>query len=71
MSVSLPVMIFNKSTLLQAYSKNMGFFPIFGEMAAKETDPIKRMKIVVLNCIVINHFAIMLKPFNPIIGETY
>jgi len=41
MSVSLPVMICAKSTLLQAFASNFVFIPIFGLKASKETDPVK------------------------------
>jgi len=40
------------------------------EAALKET-PLERMKVTIKNLFLIKHFLILLKPFNPILGETY
>jgi hypothetical protein len=71
MSISLPVQIFSKTTQIQSLASYFSFYPIFGMMAAKETDPVKWMRELIWLCFVSSHFNIMEKPFNPILGETY
>ena len=49
MNVSLPVTIFQKMSLIKCVAMDFTYAPFFLKNAAKETDPLKRMKQVSLD----------------------
>lgn len=71
MNVSLPVNIFDKRTLMQVFSYELSYAPIFLSRACYSTDVIERLKWVTAFFFSQLHLSpIQTKPFNPIIGET-
>jgi hypothetical protein len=72
MSISLPVNIFDKRTLLQVTAYEFSFAPIFISRAYYSTNRIEKLKWVTIFLISQLHISpIQTKPFNPIIGETF
>ena len=72
LNISLPVFMFDKRTLHIAYAFEQRFAPIFLTKAAFCMDKIERMKWVTTYLISCLHMSVIqLKPFNPIIGETF
>lgn len=70
--VSLPVRIFEPRSLLERIVDWWKFAPIFLNKAAKCEDQIERMKLVVAFAISGLYVSVsQMKPFNPILGETY
>ena len=72
MNVSLPVYIFDKRTMLQVFAYELKEAPFILSKAYYIKNDIERLKQVTvffLSQIVLT--PILLKPFNPIIGETY
>jgi hypothetical protein len=69
LQISLPVTIFNSNSQLSQYAQAMSAAPDYLEAAAKLTDPIERMKRVMVagfsNSVL---FLDIEKPFNPILG---
>lgn len=71
-SVSLPVYLFEPRSFLHRVCDNWAFYNQFLYKAAREKDPVKRMALVVAFSISgLHQTGICLKPFNPILGETY
>ena len=71
-NISLPVNIFDERSFLQKQAESFGLFPYFLKKAAKEINPVERMKwIAALRIASMNIGVQMKKPFNPILGETY
>lgn len=69
--LSLPVRIFESRTLLMRVVHNWGTGPYFFNKAAKE-NPLERLKSVITFVVSALHINItQLKPFNPVLGETY
>ncbi|KAF8822366.1 putative Oxysterol-binding protein 9, partial [Cardiosporidium cionae] len=70
--LSLPVRIFEPFSMLESVAKTWGFGPIFFSMAAGSDDPVERLKYAICFSISSLHCACFkLKPFNPILGETF
>lgn len=72
MNISLPVMIFDKRSLLQVFAYEMRGAPFFLQKAFYSKEPIQRLKWIMsffLSQLSIS--TIQAKPFSPIIGETY
>lgn len=71
-SLSLPVRIFEPRSMLERLLDTWLYAPIFLSKAAVATDPVERFKLVVCFAFAGLHHGIgQLKPFNPILGETY
>lgn len=71
-SLSLPVRIFEPRTNLERVTDMFLYGPTFLTLAAEQTDPVERLKYVVAFAVAGLHHAVgQLKPFNPILGETY
>lgn len=71
-SLSLPVRIFEPRTNLERVTDMFLYGPTFLNLAAEQTDPVERLKYVVAFAVAGLHHAVgQLKPFNPILGETY
>ena len=72
LNISLPVFMFDKRTLQIAYAYEQRFAPYFLTKAALCTDKIERIKWVTTYLISCLHMSVIqVKPFNPIIGETF
>ena len=72
LSISLPVFIFDKRTIQIAFAYEQQLAPIYLTKAYFSKDKIERLKWVTTFLIASLHFAVtQLKPFNPIIGETF
>jgi hypothetical protein len=70
--VSLPVRIFEPRSTIVRLTDLWGSGPLYLNKAAKCRDPIERMKMIIAFSISGIHTNIkQLKPFNPILGETY
>ena len=72
MNISLPVYIFDKRTMLQVFAYELKEAPYLLSKvyyAQNKIEKLKQMTIFFLSQIVLT--PILLKPFNPIIGETY
>jgi len=70
--ISLPVRIFEPRSTLERIVDWWSFAPIFLKEAAKESDPVARMKYVIAFAISgLYVSANQTKPFNPLLGETY
>jgi hypothetical protein len=71
-SLSLPVRIFEPRTNLERLCDLMLYAPTFLNRAADATDPLERMKLVLAFTVAGMHHSVgQLKPFNPILGETF
>ena len=71
MSMSLPVYIFSKHTLLQQIGIIYGYCPVFLEKALRCTG-LDRFKYLVALAVSLLHMPTsQRKPFNPILGETF
>ena len=72
LNISLPVFMFDKRTLHMAFAYEQKFAPIFLTKAALSVDKIERIKWTTTYLISFLHLSVLqVKPFNPIIGETY
>ena len=70
--MSLPVRIFEPRSSIERMCDGWAFGPIFLNRAANTQDPVEKMKNVITFCISgLNMLCKQMKPFNPIIGETY
>lgn len=72
MSISLPVNIFDKRTLLQVMAYEFSFASIFLTRAYYANNTMERLKWITVYLVATLHLsALQTKPFNPIIGETF
>ena len=72
LNVSLPVFMFDKRTLHMGFAHEQKFAPIFLTKAALSNDKFERLKWVTTYLMSSLHFSVIqIKPFNPIIGETF
>ena len=72
MNISLPVYIFDKRTMLQVFAYELKEAPYLLAKAfyiKNDIQKLKQMTVFFLSQIVLS--PILVKPFNPIIGETY
>ncbi|KAJ0400970.1 hypothetical protein P43SY_008773 [Pythium insidiosum] len=70
--ISLPIRIFEPRTLLERVADGWNYAPTLLKKAALTRDPLDRMRLVIAFVVGGFHFCVgQLKPFNPIIGETY
>lgn len=70
--ISLPIRIFEPRTLLERVADAWNYAPTLLKKAALSADPLERMKFVIAFVAGGFHFCVgQLKPFNPILGETY
>ena len=69
---ALPVFLFDKRTMHSAFAYEQRLAPIFLTKAAFCLDKIERLKWVTTYLLSCLHFSVtQIKPFNPIIGETF
>ena len=72
LNISLPVFMFDKRTLQMGFAHEQKLAPIFLSKAAYSSDKIERLKWVTTYLMSSLHFSVIqIKPFNPIIGETF
>ena len=72
LNVSLPVFMFDKRTLHMGFAHEQKLAPIFLTKAALSNDKYERIKWVTTYLMSSLHFSVIqIKPFNPIIGETF
>ena len=72
LNISLPVFMFDKRTLQMGFAHEQKLAPIFLSKAAFSSDKIERLKWVTTYLMSLLHFSVIqIKPFNPIIGETF
>ena len=72
LNVSLPVFMFDKRTLHMGFAHEQKLAPIFLTKAALSNDKFERLKWVTTYLMSSLHFSVIqIKPFNPIIGETF
>ena len=72
LNVSLPVFMFDKRTLQMAFAHEQKLAPIILAKAAFSNDKFERLKWVTTYLMSFLHFSVIqIKPFNPIIGETF
>ncbi|GLE01296.1 hypothetical protein PINS_up010126 [Pythium insidiosum] len=70
--LSLPVRIFEPRTNLERLVDLFLYGPTFLNVAASQRDPVERFKYVMAYAVAgLHHGVGQLKPFNPILGETY
>ncbi|DBA04803.1 TPA: hypothetical protein N0F65_004440 [Lagenidium giganteum] len=70
--ISLPIRIFEPRTLLERVADGWNYAPTLLKKAALSSDPVERMKYAITFIAGGFHFCVgQLKPFNPILGETY
>ena len=71
-NVSFPVYIFEPRSYLERLTDHWCYLPDMMTKAATATDPVERMRWVVTELIAgLHNTCTQLKPFNPILGETY
>lgn len=71
-NVSLPVRIFEPRSFLERMSDVWAYAPLYLNKAAQTKDPVERFKLVVTWLVAgLHRGTIQLKPFNPILGETF
>ncbi|POM58265.1 Hypothetical protein PHPALM_37108 [Phytophthora palmivora] len=71
-SLSLPVRIFEPRTNLERVCDLMLYAPTFLNVAYEQNDALERFKYVMTFAVAGLHHSIgQMKPFNPILGETY
>ena len=72
LNISLPVFMFDKRTLQMGWAHEQKLTPILLSKAAFSNDKIERLKWVTTYLMSFLHFSVIqIKPFNPIIGETF
>ena len=72
MNISMPIDIFDTTSFLERIAYSFTHIPIFLEKAAKTTDIIQQMNYICAAFISTLHMSIdQIKPFNPILGETF
>lgn len=72
MNISMPIDIFDTTSFLERIAYSFTNIPLFLEKAAKTTDIIQQMNYVCAAMISTLHMALdQIKPFNPILGETF
>ena len=74
MNVSLPINIFDVRSHIEVFASQTCYAPKFLEAAGASdiTDPIEKLKLTTTFVMTTVHLAVaQLKPFNPILGETF
>ena len=71
-TISFPIKIMLPLTILQAIAKSIFQFPIYLNLANISIDPLEKFKLVITATLACFHQnSELLKPINPILGETY
>jgi hypothetical protein len=71
-TISFPIKVMLPISILQAIAKSVFQFPIYLNLASQQIDPLEKFKFVIVATIAGFHASSnILKPLNPILGETY
>lgn len=71
-TISFPIKVMLPISILQAIAKSVFQFPIYLNLAAQQIDPLEKFKFAIVATISGYHKSSnILKPLNPILGETY
>eukprot|EP01100_Stratorugosa_tubuloviscum_P008315 TRINITY_DN345_c4_g1_i1.p1 TRINITY_DN345_c4_g1~~TRINITY_DN345_c4_g1_i1.p1 ORF type:complete len:361 (-),score=190.07 TRINITY_DN345_c4_g1_i1:115-1197(-) len=71
-NISMPVRLFEPRSYLQRITDGWCYAPVYLTRAANASDPVERLKCVVTFAIAgLSNTCTQLKPFNPILGETF
>jgi hypothetical protein len=71
-NLSMPVGIFEPRSFLERLADGWAFLPSAIDLASREADPVRRLKLVATGVLAGLHLKCeQAKPFNPILGETY
>jgi hypothetical protein len=72
LTVTFPVRSSAPISMIEYTSRQNAYGPIFMSRAAASSDPVERMRLIMTWNIACQHtMSGFLKPFNPVIGETY
>jgi len=72
MNISLPINIFDERSLLEVFAHQNSLAPYFLEKAGQETNKLEKLKLTTTYALTMLHLSVtQLKPFNPILGETF
>jgi hypothetical protein len=71
-TISFPIKVMLPMTILQSIAKSIFQFPIYLNLAASQIDPLERFKLLITGTVSCFHAnSDILKPLNPILGETH
>jgi hypothetical protein len=71
-TISFPIKVMLPFTILQTIAKSVFQFPIYLNLAALQIDHLEKFKFVIVATMSCYHASShILKPLNPILGETY
>jgi hypothetical protein len=72
MNVSLPINIFDERSLLEVFAHQCRLAPYFLEKGYEAKTPLEKLKLTTAFNVSRLHLTVtQLKPFNPILGETF
>jgi len=71
-TISFPIKVMIPMTILQTIAKSVFQFPIYMNLALSQIDPLEKFKFAIVATISCYHASSsLLKPLNPILGETF
>jgi hypothetical protein len=71
-TISFPIKVMLPITILQAIAKSLFQFPIYLKLANVSKDPLEKFKFIITASMACFHQnSELLKPINPILGETF
>ncbi|KAK4535161.1 hypothetical protein CDCA_CDCA04G1186 [Cyanidium caldarium] len=71
-NLSLPIRLFEPRSFMQRLTEDWSYCTLFLRAAALATDPLERFKHTIAFAVAgLHKSAVMFKPFNPLLGETY
>ena len=72
MNISLPVNIFDTRTMLQVFAYEIIESPFYFNLVYYLNDPLEKLKYITVQFLTTVYKSVfIIKPFNPILGETY
>lgn len=71
-TLSFPISIMLPYTILEAIAKSLSQFPLYLNLASQQTKCIEKLKFVIVATIAVFYTSSnILKPLNPVLGETF
>lgn len=71
-TISFPIKVMIPMTILQTIAKSVFQFPIYMNLGLSQIDPLEKFKFAIVATISCYHASSsLLKPLNPILGETF
>ena len=71
-TISFPIKVMLPLSILEAIAKSVFQFPVYLNLAANQIDPLEKFKLVIVATVACYHASSnILKPLNPILGETF